>query len=544
MPQIPYNPSLGVARPQSRGRVDFSGAANAIGREANAINKTVQMFQGAIGTGMAAVRNEREKEIYADKLGFEARVKDAQSKAAMEIEAIPVGDGVDFDAESAAIIERHYGGLRDYLQDPGNVRHKEAMQDFELRLATAESDGRRKIDEYKFAYERRRSAGRGERMVEVGMKTGDTDLIEKGIFAQHEAGKFTAEQAQTVFEKSVRKMHEAQDADLLLQAENLLAEGDVEGFREKIDAQNLPTAAAKEKMKRERIAKRAYLVAGEALSKMEDAELSELRKFRDDPDAFAPMRGMDEQLHKIPLRRQAAAMIRRVEMEQHKRAQTMLKAAGRGDLETAMRMLEDSGELNNRLGIPAEYRGVMKDQLKAAAAAFERGEQLKAVEKQAESNKDYKALRDAQAAAVFALDAFDLGDNLKAIEKLNVASPVKARLMSEAFGLAAAQQKSREPEKDDFRFVELFPFVAALESPPETEREFSSYEQLYSAFGQSVEVMGPWDGLSSELRDAEKEIAKWHRNNRNASEKEVREMESSIIAPIFQKARRYQLRNQ
>lgn len=501
------------------------------------------MFEGAVGTGMAAVRDEREKQIYADKLGFETKVRDAESRFKIALDAIPVGDGVDIESETAEILQREYGTLRDYLNEPGNVRHKQAMRDFEARLAEAEANAKRGIGEYTASYERRRSVGRGERMVEVGIRTGDESLIEKGIFAQHEAGKFDQATSQTVYEKSVFQMKEGADKALMVEAENLLGEGDYDGFRARIDSLNLPTLEEKKKIKREMSATHSFNAANLFLAELET--VSEIRDFRKDPEKFTGVKGMDDNRRKKILY-DAKKAEQRILREQEANAGTLLKLASKGEFDPGQ--FDAMAKRDDAKGLPGEQVDLLRDKVTKALDAYEKGEARKVIFAVAAKDEKYKALNESLSARLLDPAGFDLKDTLEEIEGSKLGDVVKVDLMSRAFGIAASQYSEMSPEPEPrFSMWEVLPFVAFYKETfgkgELAQGEIDSLERTYSTFKESVEVLGVWDGLTDDLNDVQKAVNKFYRKE-DPTPEEITAFEEKTLRPLRDKILRKKILSQ
>ncbi len=507
-----------------------------------------------VRAGVEWERRRIEEGFQTDMLAGRAKFKEFRAARDRELAEIPVDSGVDFDKQANEITNRYSKEWDKWVK--GNVRNQGYA--YVKNMLADSGDEFRADSEFALAEGRARH-GRAvnfsnlEQAMATAVASDDKESIAANVEARVQQGFLSAAEADKLRESMEREADSTHDEEALTRAGNLLADGDVEGFRASVDSLRLPTLERKKEIKRQQIAKRAYLVAGETLSQMQDAELSELRKFHEDPDAFSPVRGMDALRHRIPLRRQAANMIAQVERDQMERAADMFDAASKGDLETAFAMLDNASDLDNRHGVPRELRPTIREQLQRAAAAYEQGERLEAVRDLAEDNEDFVTLRDELSAAAFDLENFDVQTALKEIEELDVADPVKAEQMAKALTLAAAQKAQMEPQDNSGKWAD---WGAGLNYVPHfwlarkligqedvTQREISSYERLYHTFGQSVKAMGAWDGLSGELKAAEKEMRKWHRDNREASDKEARKMEASILSPIVLKVRKHQLRN-
>jgi hypothetical protein len=531
MPRIPYNPNLAPARPQAQGRVNLSGAMNAVGREAAANQQLAGMFQGAIGTGMAAVRDDREKEIYADKLGFETQLKDAQSRLKIALEGIPVADGVDVQAETRDIIQREYGTLRDYLSNPGNVRHKQAMKDFELRLQAAEADANRAAGEYVAGYERDRSASRGARMVEVGIKEGDESMIEQGVFVQHEAGKLDENTATSVYEKSVERMKEIGDQTRLEQFNAAKMDGDWERAREIVDGMQGAgwTKEKKANFIREERSRAAYSETALAIQQAEGrGEFEDLKKqVEERKDLTAQNRPV--------LMRSVNAGMARLERAQISNERSLLKAfeRGEGDWEAFERMKG----LDTAEGLTPDAERALRPILEAEESQYE----MQVRFERDEQSVAYKAMLNELAAARFAKTSTGRIDTntpdgkkitparrneyqsmLEEINALPVGTKAKARLLDEWMQIRATDLL--DPGEEDPRGF----FSSASEILGDEAKLRGELIANYRALLEDGTVP---DDFGQSVEQDDKRVAEFFRKTKDPTPEQLKQLRQEVLAP-------------
>jgi hypothetical protein len=519
-------------RPQRQGRVNASGAINAIGREAASQGEVVRMFQGAIGTGMAAIRDDREREINADRVGFETKLADAQSRLKMELDSIPVADGVDVEAQTREIIEKEYGALREYLNDPGNVRHKSAMKEFETVLSQAEATAQRGAAEFVYGYEKDRSASRGARMVEIGIKTRNEEMIEQGIFVQHEAGKFDGNTADTVYEKSVEQMKQIADQNRLEQFESAKMDGDWKAAKEIVDSLEGPgwTNEKKANFIREERSRAAYsetaLAIKQAGSRGEFEDLMEQVEERKDLTAQ----------NRPVLMRSVSAGMARLERAQISNERALLKAFERGEGDWSeyerMKQLDTAG------GLTPDAEKALKPILEAEESQYE----MNARFERDEQSVAYKSMLDELAAARFGKTStgrIDTNDPdgkkitpkrrkeyqsmLDEINALPVGRKAKARLLDEWLQVRATDLI--DPGKEDPRG-----FFSIADEISDDEANFrgeliGGYRALLADgsvpedFGQSVE-------------QDDKRVAEFFRKTKDPTPEQIEKLRQDVLAPL------------
>lgn len=532
MPRIPYNPTREPVRPQSQGRVNASGAINAIGREAASQREVARMFQGAIGTGMAAIRDDREKEIYADKQGFETKLAEAQSRLKMGLEDIPVADGVDVEAQTQEIIQREIGTLRDYLNDPGNVRHKSAMKDFENILSQAESNAKIAAGEFVHGYEKDRSASRGARMVEVGIKERNEEMIEQGIFVQHEAGKFDENTSQSVYEKSVEKMKQIADQNRLEQFESAKMDGDWEQAKEIVESLEGAgwTKEKKANFVREERSRAAY--SETALAIQQAASRGE---FEDLKSQVEQRKDLTAQNRPVLMRSVNAGMAR-LERAQISNERALLKAFERGEGDWSeydrMKALDTAG------GLTPDAEKALRPILETEESQYE----MNARFERDEQSVAYKSMLDELAAARFgetstgridtnAPDGEKITPNrrkeyqsmLEEIEALPVGTKAKARLLNEWMQIRATDLI--DPGKEDPRgFFSIADEISDDEANLRGEliggyRALLSNGDVPEGFGEAVE-------------SDDKRVAEFFRKVKDPTPEQLEKLRQDVLAPL------------
>lgn len=531
MPRIPYNPTRQPVRPQAQGRVNLSGAMNAVGREAASQGEVVRMFQGAIGTGMAAVRDDREKEINGDRVGFETKLAEAKSRLKMGLEDIPVADGVDVEAQTQDIIERELGALREYLNDPGNVRHKSAMKEFEDVLSRAESSAKIAAGEFVHGYEKDRSASRGARMVEVGIKERNEEMIEQGVFVQFEAGKLDEATSQSVYEKSVESMKQIADQNRLEQFKSATMDGDWKQAREIVDSMEGPgwTNEKKSTFFREERSRAAYSETALSIQQAEGmGELRELQK------RVAEDKGLTAQNRPV-LMRSVNAQLARVERAQIGNERQLLKAFadGDGDWEAFDRMKA----LDTVEGLTPDAEKTLKPILEASESQFE----MRARFDQDKESVAYTAMLSELAAERFAKTSTGRIDTntpdgkkitparrekyqemLEGIDALPIGAMAKARLLDEWLQVRATDLI--DPGKEDPRgFFSIANEISDSESNLRGEL-IESYRALLSdgdvpdGFGQSVE-------------QDDKRVSEFFRKTKDPTPEQLKQLRQDVLAP-------------
>ena len=514
----------------------MSGAIAAVGAEARANQGIAEAVQGAGQLGAEIARDETQKQIYADQLGFEAEVKDAQSRARMAIEAIPVSDGVDYEAESEDILNREYGTLRDYLNSSGNVRNKGAMPAFEQRLQVAEADARRQLAEYGASYERRRSTKRGERMVELGIRDGDAAMIEKGIFAQHEAGKFTRDEADGVYEKSVQKMHGVQDQARLVRAENLLAESDYDGFREQIDSLQLPTNEEKAKIRRDMSAAHAYNAGNLFLADLDSVE--EITSFREDPEKFTGIKGLDDNRRNKLLydARKREDDIRR---QQAGNASRLVEGVQRGDVPLG-RFYELQGN-DTAAGLPQDDMDALEQLVTQAASDYESGRQFK-LDK---VDPGYVALNDELAETMVKGKEITMA-NIWQDNRTDEYAAIRERINALQVGSQAKAnlwQKYLTIKGQDLRYgwedTAWLAFVGSREiGQPEQDFRIG----IFKEYQRLLQDHGAPEGFGESFERDDEVMRDFFKRNPEPSEAQMKELREALIMPKRESSLRQEMR--
>lgn len=547
---IPFDPHTDslpdVNAPQVRVAVRSAGA------EARAMGKALGEGEQLVRAGVEWERRRIEEGFQTDMLAGRAKFKEFRSARDRELAEIPVDSGVDFDKQAAEITNRYSKEWDKWVK--GNVRNQGYAY---VKNMLADSGDEFRADSELAQAEGRARHGRAvnfsnlEQAMATAVESDDKESIAANVEARVQQGFLSAAEADKLRESMEREADIIHDKRVLDAATLSLKEGDVESFEAGIRSQRIPSEDEKETIIIEKRSSIEYNAIGELIPEAESEGISKLETLREHIETFGFWD--NERSHKRLLNNRINTAIARVERDQHERAADMFEAASKGELEEAFAMLENASDLDNRHGIPEELRPTIREQLQRAADAYEQGERLEAVRELAEDNEDFVTVRDGLSAAAFDLENFDVQTALKDIEDLDVADPVKAEQMANALMLAAAQKAQMEPQDNSGEWADwgagpnyvphywLARKLIGQESV--TQREISSYERLYHTFGQSVKAMGAWDGLSKELKAAEKEMRKWHRDNREASDKEAREMEASILSPIVLKVRKHQLRN-
>ncbi len=258
------------------------------------------------------------------------------------------------------------------------------------------------------------------------------------------------------------------------------------------------------------------------------------------PDEVIKIAGLEENQRKYYARlaRQRADGIRR---KQRRNWSAISKSASRGDPQ-AITQLSQSITEEGELGIPKEQREKAEETITKAIDAYEEGENFKVLEKAAQKDEDYKEITEEFTAYLFDPEGFDLDSALDDIDGLDVSEPVKADLISRAFGLASdLHDTDPEMHRDQsFEFSELLPFVAFYKDiwgkEDVTKQENGTLSRVYKSFKGAVDSMGNYDGLTKDLKNAQAEIGKFYEENESPNQAEIAEMEKRVLFPIQEKA--------
>lgn len=540
MPRVPYNPTQVVAPRQNQPRINNSGSIAAIGNESAAKSQMIQSFQGAINTGMDLRQDKIERDTFADAQRFESVASQAEMNMNQKLDAIQVADGVDFQAESEAIREEYITTLQDWVESPGNVRHKQKKSNFTSQVNGIKEQAKLMMLERGDQYQKQVNIGAGKRGIETGIMANDPDAIERGVMTMHlekVRGYVSADEAGMMYEKHVTSAKKLADQRTMTVAENLLAQGDSKGFREAVDSMELPTIEEKKKIKREKASTYAYNSARVALDELEN--LQDLTEFAKDPEKLGGYKGLTAN-HKTTLKVMANGKIRRIERAQKRNAQSFLSDAARGKFDPES--FNERAVFDTEEGLPQGQLEELQQDIQKSLEAYEKGESFKVLEKEAMKDDDYVELLNKLSAATFRPETLDLDKTLKDIRRLKVGDPIKADRLSQAFGIAAEKQRT-QPDEDESWFA-AFMRRGFYESKSDREKaeaskpsqaELDSFEAVYTQFQKSVEVLGAWNGLNDEVKRVQKDVIRLHETNPDMTIQEQIEKLKIIMEPIKEK---------
>jgi hypothetical protein len=549
MPEIPVDLTRATFKPLAQPRVNMQGAIDAAGAAGRFGSAIAQVGQGLNKAVFNAKLKERDDEIRSDFSAYRTHLSSLRNKAEIELKAIKVGDGVDIKAEAEDIYKRYEEEASEWIDTEGNVRHEIAHQDFKDFLNEQRGSARDYVDTYVAGKELDRTISRFEAEITAGIQNGDESLVRNGAKGLQSVGKYESpEEYEAMLNANLEAMNKKLDETTMDEANLLLLNGDKKGFKEKVQELRVPKQPEKDLIYRKEIARRSYLSAAEVLDGMDSATIEELEAFREDPDSFASVKGMDPDVHRIPLRRQAASKIKQIAYEQQKRASDILNDGATGNLELAMRKLEQSSEDNDRYGLPTELRDMIKKTLIESAQTYEEQEDFETLEKAAKagsSGKKYEKIQNQLALYRISPKGFNVDEMIKSVDGLsNVAAPVKARIMGEVLEIAAIQARSaqdyglevdpksgglRERDSGFMRYLKWGLY------PPDLEISDNEAEVLsmgYERFRESVDIMGAWDGLDSSIDKYQKRVRRFFKKNPNPSAQEFERFQVEQLRPI------------
>jgi len=544
MPRIPYDPTKYGPRAQRQGRVDASGAIRAIGQEAAANRELAGAAQNAVNLGMALRQDKIEEDTFADQQRFESVATEAELDLNKRLESIQVADGVNYRAEAESATENYLGQLRDWV-DAGNITHKQKEDLFRRRIAEMETKLKERVGEGEMQFQRQRNIGAGKRGIETGIRLNDPEAIERGVMSLHLAmarGYVSEDEADMMYEKHVRSAKGEADKRTMTTAENLLAEGDVKGFREKVDALELPTQDEKKKIKREHLSSHAYNSAALAVQEAEGLE---------DLDSVESMIENSKDLtagNRPVLMRSVNAQRRRIERAQIANERDLLSAFadGEGDWSEFQRR----ASLDTAEGLTADAEQVLRPVLESLEDEYQASRQL-------ERDQDkvaYRSMLDTLAAERFGETSTGRIDKntpegeeitkkrrakydelLEQIDNLAVGTRAKAKLLDEWLQVRATDLI--EPGKED-------PSAAWFNA-----RELSSPEkrirgEVVNSYRRLLESGDVPEGFGQAVEADDMRIAEFFEQNENPTLEQLKKLRQDVLGPREAETRRRKARGE
>lgn len=537
MPRVPYNPAQAVAPAQSQPRIDNSGVIQAIGLESQAKSRMIQSFQGAIDAGMALRQDKIERDTFADQQRFESVATQAEQTMNQKLDSIEIADGVDFQSEAESIRKEYVATLQDWVQAPGNVRHKQKAAIFTSQINAVENASRIEIANRNNQYQSQLNIGAGKRGIETGIQANDPGAIERGVMTLHlekVRGYESADEASMMYDRHLVSAKKMADERTMTVAENLLADGNYKGFSEAIDAMELPTVEEKKQIKREKASTYAYNSARLTLDGLEN--LQDLKSFASDPEKIGDYKGLTAN-HRATLQVMANGKIRQIERAQKRNAESFLRSAAKGEFDPES--FDEMAVLDNEDGLPQDQIVEIQNDIQKALRSYEKEQAYDVLEKEAKKDEKYVKTLNELSASMFRPEDFDLNQTLKKIRKLEVGDPIKADLLSKAFGVSADKQAMRVPQdydgKDIVPFLGIYRRLTGKTTEQITQPEIDTLRESYLLFQDSVEQMGNWEGINDEVNRVQKEIKTFFDRNMSPNEKEIEEAQIRILKPLVKK---------
>lgn len=437
MARVPYNPTEVPYQGQPRTQVDASGIRRGIAVNASANRDLANAAQDTINLGMALRQDRVEENNFADRQRFEAMATDAEIKMNNEIEAIPVADGVDYMEEAQSATDSYLSTLREWVAAPGNVRHRQKQKEYSDLITGMEIKLKGKVAAGNMAYEKKRNIGAGRRGIETGIRLNQPEAIERGVMSLHLAkvkGYESADEAQMMYERHVRSAKENSDRETLVAAENMLHEGNYDGFKEAVDSLELPSQEKKRAIKREAMATHSYNSALLALDGLES--LTDIKKFAENPEELASVKGMSEN-HRTTVKLRANGRIRQIERAQSRNRESLARDAAKGEFDAGLFDSMSVDDTENGLGI--ENVDEFRKTLVESSRAWVEQENVKSIIKQVKTQEDYKEIADEIAAGLLVPEDFDVKGMLREIEREDFHPAVKSELVAEVLRVADVQ---------------------------------------------------------------------------------------------------------
>ena len=548
MPRVPYDPTKKVIQPQGQPRVNASGAINAIGREAEA-NREIASSISGLAEGI--YRDKMERDTFADRRRLDYKIQEEDDKLLAGIKAIEVKDGVDFQAEVDSLVGEFEQSLTDWVETSGNVKHGAFQREFSTRVhdvvEKAKADGRVKVDEL----DRARNIGAAKKAIDLGIRMGNPDQIEKGVFLMHAEkakGVVSKDEADLMYEKHVKSMQEMQDQEDLTTAKNLLAEGDIKGFLEKVDSLQLSTEKEKQTIKREESSRAEY--NRQTLVIQETNELELLKGLKEDISSFS--RWDKTKGHKSTLAQRVNVKIDHIEREQSRNAaqfSAQISKTGEFDAE----LFDQMANRDDEAGLPQEGIDEFRESLIVASDAFISAQENEEFMDQLEDDETYKKI------------------SSKIVEKMLNPSrnkgfetawvPGDHQSIDNIEDHAALAKRIKKSSLDERGKVKLYGMLLDLQSADFsnlnrvysggtgrggsgggilfqrtrdiTDMERSSMQRVFDGFRKSLEVRGYSDTLYQEYKSLDNQINRFYTLNPEATPEQAKAFEDSVMQPLF-----------
>ena len=498
MARVPYNRTEAPYQKQPGSRVDASGIRRGIAVNASANRDLANAAQNVINLGMALRQDKVEEDNFADRQRFESMATDAEIKMNSEIEAIPIADGVDYMEEAQSATDGYLSALREWVEAPGNVRHRQKQTEYSDLITGMEIKLKEKVAAGNMEYQKKRNVGAGKRGIETGIRLNQPEAIERGVMSLHLAkvrGYESADEAQMMYEKHVQSAKKIADNETLVAAENMLHEGNYDGFKEAVDSLELPSQEKKQAIKREKMATHSYNSALLTLDGLES--LTDIKEFAENPEKFSSVKGMSEN-HKTTARLRANGRIRRIARAQSRNRESLARDASKGEFDAGLFDSMSVDDTENGLGVEdiEDFRKTLVE----SAQAWAEEENVKSIIKQVKTQEDYKEVADEIAAGLLVPEGFDVKGTLKDIEREDFHPAVKSELVAEVLRIADVQYQ----ESDEYDANWLWGF-GGREVTDEEKNTLIEYTEKWK---ELVEAAGVPDGLHKDYHDGVKMIRK------------------------------------
>ena len=533
MPRIPYNPSRIVAPAQQQPSVQVPVAAAGAANMQNA--QLANVGQRLIGATADMQRQKRETETRADFAAFRTQLAELQAQAKIDLDSIPVEDGVDFEEKAASIRRKYLGKASDWINASGNVRHRGAKELFEQELKQAESQGRIDIMNRAAQYERQRSIARHEREIELGIRIGDEGLIRNSVAGLVENGKLTSAQAESYKERQINAMHKFQDDQRLTEADNALHAGDFEAFDAAIASLALPTEAERRDIRNRKLGTHAYHSAQGNLRQIED--LTGLQSFIEDPEEFAAVKGMSAN-HRQQLLNEAHAKVRQIERQQVANARRFMREAAAGRLDWSE--FEAAKEMDTRDGISSIPANEIRQAMRSAELDRQDADRFQ-IDRH---NPAYKALLDElteegiNGRRVTKRRKETYADFRERIQGLPIGDTARANLWDRYLLMREADLRDG---REDFSRAFIQPFGIG------DTRRIGEVEQrvrinVATEMRQIINDYGPMDNIGTMVEEIDSELRSFFLRNPNPTQQQIDakmdEIDQRMIEATFRRSLR------
>ncbi len=217
-----------------------------------------------------------------------------------------------------------------------------------------------------------------------------------------------------------------------------------------------------------------------------------------------------------------------------------LRLASRGDPEAVInmekRMLEDG-----KGGYPESRREGIQKTFEDSIKKYRDGESMKVMKSAAGAGKSKKKYKDMQvqiATAVVDPTNFDEDDMVDRINGMDIASPVKADLLSQVMMVSAAKYR-QAPENegeamdgmfDSFLFVEMYKY--AFGEQKFTKKQGNTLGNSFTLLEGTLKEVGNYDELPDDVNRIHSEVHKFFKNNPEPTQSEIDQFEDKLHGPI------------